>query len=484
MSLLVIGLFGIEYAFVSQMAEVRQEQFDETVKRTLAQTMRALEEQETMRYIDKEMAYKPITFLGDTLPYQLPMFSSRSDSNSTTRVRPEVYISTKHGEHTFEQTSRTLQNKLRERYNKERAQLDDVLIRMLVSTSPKELNDRLDVKYLEQVLNRELDNNGINLPHYIIVVAKDGKEFYNGKPEGLRRGKDYYTQALYPSDPSPLNHYLKLFFPTKDSYLAQQMTLITPFFIVTLLILAVFIFTLTIISKQKKISEMRTDFIHNMTHELKTPVSSISLASQMLNDEAVGKSPKMLKHIGNVINDETKRLQQQIEKVLQMSLLENENSALKCKEIDINELCLNVAQNFALKVQDKRGDIDVQLEADDPFIWADSLHITNIVYNLMDNALKYTPNNPLLKVKTWNNGKFVYFSISDNGLGIASEHIKHIFEKFYRVPTGSVHNVKGFGLGLAYVKKVVNDHKGEITVDSKPGKGTTFTVKLPVFNSN
>ena len=243
--------------------------------------------------------------------------------------------------------------------------------------------------------------------------------------------------------------------------------------------MVIFILTLWILSRQKRLSEMRTDFMHNMTHELKTSVSSISLASQMLNDEAIGKSPAMLKHVSGIISDETKRLSQQIEKVLQMSLLENENSALKLKEVDINELCLNVASNFALKVEAKGGTIETELEADDPFVWVDEVHFTNIIYNLMDNALKYSTEELRLVVRTWNRQDQLFVSVQDNGIGISHDNLKHIFEKFYRVPTGSLHNVKGFGLGLAYVKKVVDDHKGQIKVESEIGKGTKFTISIP-----
>ena len=250
--------------------------------------------------------------------------------------------------------------------------------------------------------------------------------------------------------------------------------------IFTTLLLFTFILTIAIISRQKRLSEMRTDFMNNMTHELKTPVSSISLASQMLNDPSITKSALMMQQLSSVIKEETKRLSQLIEKVLQMSIFEKESTALKLKEMDIHELILNIAGNFALKVESKGGSIETDLDAEDPYACVDELHFTNIIYNLMDNALKYSKEALFLKVRTWNGKGKLAISIEDNGIGIRRNHLKRIFDKFYRIPTGSIHDVKGFGLGLAYVKKVVTDHKGSIRVESEPNIGTKFIISIPL----
>lgn len=482
MSVLFLGLTIVGVAYVTQMADMRQDQFDVSVKSALLRTAKTIEEQEMLEYIDNSFSFKPLkpNIERDTLPFYFNIVRSTIDSMSETRLRPEVNISTKHGENTIETVSVTIQNKLRERYLREREHMDDILIRMLLSTNSRPISERIDPHAVELILERELDYHGVNLPHYFCINSKDGKEVFTNKTENDKRTADYYTQLLFPNDTNPQANYLKVYFTNKQSYMMQSLKLLMPFTIIMLLLLILCSTTLWIISRQKRLSEMRTDFIHNMTHELKTPVSSISLASQMLNDESISKSPSMLKHVSNIISDETKRLSQQIEKVLQMSLLENENSALKLKEVDINELCLNVASNFALKVEDKGGTIETELDADDPSIWVDEVHFTNIIYNLMDNALKYSKEGLKLMVRTWNQHGNVYLSVEDNGIGISKENIKHIFEKFYRVPTGSLHDVKGFGLGLAYVKKVVEDHKGQIKVESELGKGTKFIINIPL----
>ena len=225
-----------------------------------------------------------------------------------------------------------------------------------------------------------------------------------------------------------------------------------PSLIFTLVLLVTFIFTIYIVFRQKKLTEMKNDFINNMTHEFKTPISTISLAAQMLKDPAVGKSPQMFQHISGVINDETKRLRFQVEKVLQMSMFDRQKATLKMKEIDANELITGVVNTFALKVERYNGKITSNLEATDPVIFADEMHITNVIFNLMDNAVKYKkPEEDLeLKVRTWNESGKLMISIQDNGIGIKKENLKKIFEKFYRVHTGNLHDVKGFGLGLAY----------------------------------
>jgi two-component system phosphate regulon sensor histidine kinase PhoR len=221
-----------------------------------------------------------------------------------------------------------------------------------------------------------------------------------------------------------------------------------------------------------------------MTHELKTPVSTISLAAQMLGDPSVSKTPETLKYYTRVIVDETKRLSFHIEKVLQMSTFERGNGNLKLTETDVNELLNMILDNFWIKVQAKHGQLRKEINATDPFVLVDETHFTNVLYNLMDNAVKYTPSNLVLTVKTWNEKGNLCISIQDNGVGIKKEYQKRIFDKFFRVPTGNVHNVKGFGLGLAYVKQIVDAHHGTIKVESEVNIGTKFIITLPTLKNN
>ena len=204
----------------------------------------------------------------------------------------------------------------------------------------------------------------------------------------------------------------------------------------------------------------------------------------MLNDNSVNKSEQMMKHLGNVINDESKRLRFLVEKVLQMSMFDRKKAVFKKKELDLNEMVENIANSFTLRVEHTGGKVYTDIEAIDSAIYVDEVHFQNVIFNLMDNAVKYRKTDEALNItmKTWNDDKFLYLSIKDTGMGMKKENLKKIFDKFYRVHTGNVHDVKGFGLGLAYVKKVVDLHDGEIKVESEFGKGTKFTIKLPVIH--
>lgn len=253
----------------------------------------------------------------------------------------------------------------------------------------------------------------------------------------------------------------------------------------TIVLCITFLYTIYIIFRQKKVTELKNDFINNMTHEFKTPISTISLAAQMLTDGSVTKSPQMLQHITSIIRDESTRLRFQVEKVLQISLFDEQNASLKTTELDLNDLVSGVVNTFALKVEKNGGTIVTQLDADRANVLADEMHITNVVFNLMDNAVKYRRDDePLrLAIRTWNERDRYYLSVEDNGIGIKKDNLKRLFDRFYRVHTGNRHDVKGFGLGLAYVKRVIHEHHGTIRVESEPGVGTKFIIVLPLLNS-
>jgi two-component system phosphate regulon sensor histidine kinase PhoR len=254
--------------------------------------------------------------------------------------------------------------------------------------------------------------------------------------------------------------------------------------ILILFIILSFIYTILTIIKQKRLSEMKNDFINNMTHEFKTPVSTISLACQALTDDDIVKSEILYKNYLNVISDENKRLGVMAEKILQTAVLEKGQINLRKEPLDIHFIINEVIKNINLQVESKGGKIITELRATSSIINADKVHITNVIYNLVDNANKYTPENPLIILATESNDSGVYFSVEDNGIGISHANLKKIFEKLYRVPSGNIHNVKGFGLGLSYVKTIVEMHNGSVDVVSELKKGSKFTIYLPFGESN
>ena len=297
-------------------------------------------------------------------------------------------------------------------------------------------------------------------------------------------GENYaFTTTIFKNDPVQKMGTLKVHFPMYSKYITQSIWFLMPSLIFTLILLVTFIVTLVLVFRQKKVTELKNDFINNMTHEFKTPISSISLAAQMLCDDSIPKTDKMVKRISTTINDETKRLRFQVEKVLQLSMYENQRAKLNLREVDANELIAGVIHTFTLKVEKNGGKIISDLSAPTPNIYVDDMHFTNVIFNLMDNAVKYRRQDSTLelKVSTRNENNKLIITIQDNGIGIKKDDIKRIFDKFYRVHTGNLHDVKGFGLGLAYVKKIITEHKGSITAESELGIGTKFIIKMPLI---
>jgi two-component system phosphate regulon sensor histidine kinase PhoR len=236
--------------------------------------------------------------------------------------------------------------------------------------------------------------------------------------------------------------------------------------------------------KQKRLSQIKNDFVNNMTHELKTPISTISLASQMLKDDSIPAESKNLTYISNIINDESKRLSYQVEKVLKTALFEQGQNKLKRKNINIHSIIENVVKNFDIQVKSRNGVVNVRLSAENPVLYIDEVHFTNIIFNLLDNAVKYSNTEPNITVSTRQNKKGVYLSVSDKGIGIRKQDQKRIFDQFFRVSTGNLHDVKGFGLGLSYVKRIVEEHNGNIKIRSELRRGTTFEIFIPTNNIN
>ena len=374
-----------------------------------------------------------------------------------------------------------------ERYNHWRTRTDEVVYSLINESGLIPVEKRVDFIALNNLVKTELVNNGLNLPFVLMVINNnEEKVFHSESLQKTPKSSEIITQVLFPGDLPSKRNYMKIYFPTKGDYISESISFLVPSAMFSLILLITFTITIYTIFRQKRLSEMKNDFINNMTHELKTPVSTISIAAQMMKDSDISKSPEVFRHISTVINDETKRLGFLVEKVLQMSLFENQKATLKLKELDINDLLANIANTFTLKVEKSGGTIDIDLGAEESTIFADEMHLTNMLFNLMDNAVKYRRETvPLrLMARTRNEGDKVIISIEDNGIGIKKENLKKVFDRFYRVPTGNVHNVKGFGLGLAYVRKVAEDHQGSIRAENGIGNiGTTFIITLPTIKN-
>ena len=505
MGLSFLGLLFLQLSYIEQMAKMKKEQFDESVNRSLYQASRNLEMNETMRYLEKDVkdterrAYSQDSMMVDGLGTvkQSHQFAVAADDGTvyssfelkTFAIKPanvSKAMILRTDKSSISEASKSLQEIVRNRYVYQKGLLDEVVYNILYTASDKPLKERVNFRLLDRDIKVELLNNGINIPYHFTVETSDGREVYRC-PDYTDEGREHiYTQTLFSHDPSPKMGVVKIHFPNMSSYIFSSVRFMIPSMIFTIVLLITFVFTIVVIFRQKRYSEIKNDFINNMTHELKTPISSISLAAQMLNDESVNKTPQMMTHLGGIINDESKRLRFLVEKVLQMSMFDRKTASFKKKELDLNELLESIASTFSLRVEHTGGKIYTEIEAVDSAIYVDEVHFQNAITNLMDNAVKYRkPDEPLdLYIRTWNEKDRLCFSIRDTGLGIKKENVKKIFDKFYRVHTGNVHDVKGFGLGLAYVKKIINLHEGEIKCESDLGKGTTFTITLPILRED
>ena len=505
MGLSFLGLLYLQLSYIEEMAKMKKEQFDESVNRSLYQASRNLEVNETLRYLEKDVneterrAFKQDSVLSrsgklnDVVQYSSShavagkdgtVYSSFQLKTITTKPSsvPKAMI-LRSDKNSLNAASKSLQEIVRNRYVYQKALLDEVVYNILYTASDKPLKERVNFKMLDQDIHVELNNNGITIPYHVTVSTADGREVYRC-PDYTEDGEQYtYSQPLFRNDPSSKMGVVKIHFPAINDYIFSSIRFMIPSVVFTLVLLITFIFTIVVIFRQKRYTEIKNDFINNMTHELKTPIASISLAAQMLNDASVTKSPSMMQHLGGVINDESKRLRFLVEKVLQMSMFDRKKAVFKKKELDLNEMIENAANSFSLRVEHTGGKVYTEIEAVDSTIYVDEMHFQNVIFNLLDNAVKYRKQDEPLNIymRTWNDGSHLYLSIRDTGMGIKKENLKKIFEKFYRVHTGNLHDAKGFGLGLAYVKRIVDLHKGVIHVDSELGKGTTFTIQMPVI---
>ncbi|MDY3848993.1 MAG: HAMP domain-containing sensor histidine kinase [Prevotella sp.] len=504
MGLSFLVLLYLQLSYIEEMANMKKEQFDESVNRSLYQASRNLEVNETLRYLEKDVneterrAFKMDSVSGTldgTIQHSHQyavagkdgtIYSSFQLKTITTKPStiPKAMI-LRSDKNSISEASKSMQEIVRNRYVYQKALLDEVVYNILYTASEKPLRERINFKLLDQDIRAELLNNGINIPYHFTVSTTDGREVYRCS-DYTDEGDAYtYSQVLFRNDPASKMGVVRIHFPDINKYIFSSIRFMIPSVVFTLVLLVTFIFTIVVIFRQKRYTEIKNDFINNMTHELKTPIASISLAAQMLNDKSVAKSEKMMAHLGGVINDESKRLRFLVEKVLQMSMFDRKNAVFKKKELDLNEMVENIANSFTLRVEHTGGKIYTEIEAIDSAMYVDEMHFQNVIFNLLDNAVKYRKQDQPLDIymKTWNDDQNLYLSIRDTGMGIKKENLKKIFEKFYRVHTGNLHDAKGFGLGLAYVKKIVDLHKGSIHVESELGKGTRFVISLPVIKS-
>ena len=483
-----VGLLSLQVYYIHIIAQNHKIQFDDAVKRSLYQVSHNLELDETARILQDQI-------------YNIDKKHDRTDFKKVTGVNSldvpdiqidsSVNITTSYGKSDLRSESQIFQESLIAQYAY-RENLVSEVIRTSMKSYEKPIEARIDFKKLELYIQTELANNNLVLPfRYAIRGYNPDSVYLKSQGFSLTRSGNVYSQVLFPKDPSQARSYtLLVVFPTQKNAVYDFIRFVIPSIIFTFFLLVAFSVTLWIVMKQKRLSEMKKDFISNMTHELKTPVASISIAAQMLSDESMIdmlekggplRESVSFNKITRTISDETKRLHFLIDKVLQMSLMDDGRMMVKIKEVDVNDLLLNIVQIFDIQVEKCGGTLDLEPEATEANVYVDEMHFTNVLFNLMENAVKYRRQDvPLqLVARTENVDDKILISIGDNGPGIKKENLKKIFDRFYRIHTGNVHNVKGFGLGLAYVKKIVEELNGTIKAESEINVGTKFIISLP-----
>ena len=489
------ALLYFQIMYLENMVKMRDAQFSEIVYRCLSTTSAYLEKRETLHFLEEDieilesslMEVNPGGKTGLNLSTEVVdsingMIQNQSIELGISTPSFESGLNQQHHIDNIEGTYRNMQQTLRAQYLYQKDLLNEVIISILRESGNRPPKERADSSIIRAYLHNELLESGLSMPFNFSISNVRGQLIYATNKFERVYSKNIYSQTLFPNSGSPLR--LNVEFPQKNKYIFSSVRFIIPSLIFTLILLLVFLYTIIIAFRQKKLSEIKTDFIHNMTHELKTPISTISLASQMLNDASVRKSESSLNRLAGVISDETKRLQFQVEKVLQMSVFDNSTSSVKLTETDANAVIQNVVDTFKIKVEKFGGTITCKLEAENSLVNVDQMHFTNIIHNLLDNAVKYKDEEraPHLSITTKDlNSHTLQIRFHDNGIGIKKDDQKRIFDKFYRVPTGNRHDVKGFGLGLAYVKKMVEIFNGNITVESDYGKGSSFIITLPLL---
>ncbi len=454
MALAMASLILVQAYWIKNAIIVKEKQFDQLIYRSMIDIANAIDKLE----IDKISARLSRPTLIDSLSVAVPPLPGATDASD---MNPD-----------------SLRRREFRSWLKSRREYVDRIIASQFFASPI-IETRITADELENVIHQVLSDLEIEIPFEYAVIRWNKDTAY--RSPSYNPSAEAYRVQLFPDENYAQPNYLYLYFPDKEDFLYRSLGyLAIASLVLSLAILFSFTITVFIMFRQKRLSEIRNDFISNMTHELKTPISTISLASQMLGDKSIPTEVKNVAQISKIISEECRRLGSQVEKVLQTSVFDKGKLKLRFNEVNMHEIISGAVDNFSIQVRNRNGKINLELRATEYMLQADQVHITNVMSNLLDNAVKYTTRDPEIWVSTDNRAEFLVITIRDNGIGISRNDQRRIFEKFYRVPTGNIHTVKGFGLGLSYVKMVAEAHDGYVEVESELYKGSAFKVYLPL----
>ncbi len=464
----IVGLIALQSYWVSNTYTLREQDFSDNVAQALAEVSIWLEEDELRQRHDQNFSYSSSSWNAKTDSLRFAKNQSKNAKQSPIANDAEL------GQVEQDQQEILSQSGI----------LDDIMDGLYELNICRAVTERIDTARLDSIIHNRLEAHG--------VKAKFVYGVYNRfrKPEIIRNEdlnynvniltQGYKVQLFASSDVASDINFLRVWFPHQTGYLIKSMwVMLATSAVLMVVILVLFSYAVNTIYRQKKLSDIKNDFINNMTHELKTPIATISLACEALNDPDMRRSETAMSSYVGMIRDENKRLGVLVESVLRTSVFEHGEMKLQIQPVNIHKVVEQVISNIDIQIKKRKGEIITHLDASEWMVEADSLHITNVVYNLIDNAIKYSQGDPQIEIFTRDEMNGIAIAFKDNGIGISKENQKKVFDKLFRVPTGNIHNVKGFGLGLSYVSGVVQKHGGTVDVESELNKGSIFTIHLP-----
>lgn len=534
-SLALIGLILIQMYWISHAISLKEQQFDQNVAEALSNVVRGLERQEALSVVRgfqtntaemnhwahlgkrKDSMQCRLCWRSGPNSDEIVIFNQSGIGSGGEQIRIEVrsdgsidsmHLSINNLAHSFfsgdiqqmfdfnirvndnafkmsfggHQNLKKMLHLDSSKMNRKLGFVREIMREMVIVDIRGGTKDRVDPAVIDSMLEIELEQKGISLAFASGIFDSHDNAVVKMKNRDIlpEISQSPYKVHLFPANVFSEPTFLSVFFPDKSKYLLKTMSGVLSLSIfITLAIIFSFYYTIKTIYEQKRDSEIKTDFINNMTHELKTPISTISLAAEAIGDTRIKTSPEKVSSYIKMIQDENKRLGKLVENVLQSAVLDKESFVLNKEHVNASELVGVAVAKMEMQVLEKHGELKVDLAADDVTIYADQFHLTNAITNLIDNAVKYSPEAPEVALSTLKTKEGVIISCSDQGIGISKEDRKKIFEKLYRVPKGNIHNVKGFGLGLNYVQTVIEKHGGTIEVKSEINKGSIFEIFIP-----
>lgn len=482
----MIGLLIIQFIWFNNAAKLEFTNFVNHVNQSLNQTSQELESKESFQTLvtvaNKLEVQEKFKNRQQNLGREASPLASSLILNETTKRMMEKFPDSL-GKENQQVSVKILQDMLADPFFVQSEDFSNPLIREVNRIRQLSMGERINPKWVDSCLDLQLRTFGIERafkfsisPASQDLIKKINSGYYNQ----VKGDSITFVTQLFPNDVTFPKYYLEVHFKNQKSYFIQSISnLIISFFFTFALILLGAIFSLRAVLRLQRLSEMKNDFINNMTHELKTPIATIVLAAEYLKEWSEKSNEVTLARFSQVILEENSRMQDNVDKILNTSLLEKSDFELKISTVNMHEIIMSLQGNNELKLKSKNGHLELHLKAHSYLIKADKTHVINVFNNLVDNAIKYCDENPLIEITTENNSEGLFVYIKDNGIGMSPAQQKRAFDKFYRVSTGDLHDVKGFGLGLSYVKFIMENHNGNIKLQSDLGKGSTFSLFFP-----